>query len=101
LEYADFVGDEFYSDDGTLQNAPTLVEWASLNAEAFHKFGKEISIAKDYKKHMIDAGFKNVREEIYKVRTPTTNPPPPPSPPFLYNLPTGYSAAYVPATNYL
>ncbi|RMJ22774.1 Methyltransferase [Aspergillus sp. HF37] len=69
FELADFLGDEFFSDDGTLQNAPSLVEWARLNTEAFHRFGKEIGIAKDYKKHIIDAGFKNVREEVYKVRT--------------------------------
>lgn len=66
-EFADFLGDEFFSDDDTVQRAPNLVEWCRLQKEAFEKFGKEFSLARDYKQRMIDAGFKNVKEEVYKA----------------------------------
>lgn len=58
---------EFYSDDDTIQNAPNLLEWAKLHNEASEKFGKNMNIAYSLKKWMIDAGFKNVKEDIYKV----------------------------------
>ncbi|RMJ21174.1 Methyltransferase [Aspergillus sp. HF37] len=67
IEMVDFVGDEFFADDDSLEKAPYLTEWARLQKVAFHKFGKEFGIARDHKQRMIDAGFKNVREEVYKA----------------------------------
>ncbi|RMJ24856.1 Methyltransferase [Aspergillus sp. HF37] len=53
--------------DETVQNAQQLHEWARLLNEACRAFGKEFGVTKHYKQWMIDAGFKNVKEEVYKV----------------------------------
>ncbi|RJE17737.1 Methyltransferase [Aspergillus sclerotialis] len=66
VELADFAG-YFFSDDGTLQNAPNLIEWPRLQNEAADKFGKSLNVAPYFKEWMIEAGFKHVREEVYKV----------------------------------
>lgn len=63
----DFAGDRFWSDDHTAQNAPCLRECMDLINEASQKFGKDIDVARHHKQRMIDAGFKNVKEEVYKV----------------------------------
>lgn len=62
--------ERFYSDDNTIQNAPNLCEYARLLNEASSKFGKPLDIARHQKQFMIDAGFTNVREEVYKVSSP-------------------------------
>lgn len=58
---------EFFSDDDSIQRAPMLRDWARLQNEACSKFGKDMNVAGKHKQRMIDAGFKNVKEEIYKV----------------------------------
>lgn len=63
----DFIA-EVYSDDDTLNNAPNIVEWCRLLDEASLKFGKQLNVAAKYKQWMVDAGFKNVVEEVFKVR---------------------------------
>jgi hypothetical protein len=63
---------EGFSDDNTLQSAPHIIEWGKLVDEASIKFGKRINIPHLYKQWMEDAGFKNVREEVYKVCTSLT-----------------------------
>lgn len=55
------------SDDGTLQRAPSIMEWSRLHNEACAKFGKELDVAHRHKQWMIDAGFENVKEEVVKV----------------------------------
>lgn len=67
VEMVDFAGESLFADDHTLQNAPKLVEWAKFQNIACHKFGKEFDIARHHKQWMIDAGFKNVKEDVYKV----------------------------------
>ncbi|RJE18742.1 Methyltransferase [Aspergillus sclerotialis] len=66
VEFVDFVGEPF-SDDGTLAKAPNIAEWIRLIDEASHKSGKRLYIAENLKQWMIDAGFTNVVEEVYKV----------------------------------
>ncbi|KAL2834009.1 S-adenosyl-L-methionine-dependent methyltransferase [Aspergillus pseudoustus] len=56
-----------YSDDDSIDRATSMNRWIELLIEASHKFGKHFNVCKDYKQWMIDAGFKNVREEIYKI----------------------------------
>lgn len=56
-----------YSDDDSLAKAPNTTKWLALTAEASAKFGKSIDVAHKHKQWMLDAGFKNVQEEIYKV----------------------------------
>lgn len=57
-----------YSDDDTIQNAPNSVEWCKVLDEASIKFGKRMNVTHLYKQWLIDVGFENVREDIYKVR---------------------------------
>lgn len=69
VELVNFVAD-ISSDDNTISNAPNVVKWCELLDEASIKFGKQLNIAPKYKQWMIDAGFKNVTEEVYKVLLP-------------------------------
>lgn len=73
VEVVDFSG-YLYSDDGTMENAPNITRWTKLLDEASAGFGKPLNIPHNHKQWMIDAGFKDVREEIYKVSsTPSYN----------------------------
>ena len=69
VEFTDFIAQSF-SDDGSLERAPNVVEWNRLVNMASTKFGKQLNVAPFYKQWMIGAGFKNVKEEIYKVCGP-------------------------------
>ena len=66
FEFVDFAPQAF-SDDGTLDDAKSLYEWTQLIREASIKFGKQINITSLYKQWMIDAGYKDVTERVYKV----------------------------------
>ena len=67
VEMVDFTC-AIYSDDGTMQNAPSTFRWINLLNESSVKFGKEMNIASHHKRWMINTGFTNVREVVYKVR---------------------------------
>lgn len=67
VEMVDISGDRILSDDDTAEKATTLQEWIKLLNEACTKFGKPIDVARYHKYWLIDAGFKNVQEETYKV----------------------------------
>lgn len=56
-----------YADDDTIKDAPNVVEWCNLLNEAGDKTGKSADSAHLYKQWMQDAGFHNVKEEMYKV----------------------------------
>ncbi|KAL4781346.1 S-adenosyl-L-methionine-dependent methyltransferase [Aspergillus varians] len=66
FEICDFTVGVF-SDDDSIERATNLMRWRGLLVEASEKFGKRLSVAGNYKQWMIDAGFRNVQEEIYKV----------------------------------
>ncbi|KAL4928993.1 class I SAM-dependent methyltransferase [Aspergillus undulatus] len=66
FEICDFTVGVF-SDDDTAEKATNMQRWRNLLVEASKKFGKQFSVAQNYKQWMTDAGFKNVQEEIYKV----------------------------------
>jgi hypothetical protein len=55
------------SDDDTINDAKWVVEWLQLLNEASVKFGKKLNVAKMQKQYMIDAGFVDVHDDIYKV----------------------------------
>lgn len=59
----------FFADDDTLDRAPNMRRWVELHNEAGRRFGKETNVAPHFKLWMSDAGFTNVKEEIYKVRS--------------------------------
>ncbi|KIW33391.1 uncharacterized protein PV07_00245 [Cladophialophora immunda] len=54
-------------DDSIQQTGKSILQWIALVDEASTKFGKKINIAKLQKQYMIDAGFVDVRDEMYKV----------------------------------
>ena len=59
---------DVFCDDKTIDRAPNFTKWRDLLLEASRKFGKPMGMAKNYKEWMVEAGFKNVKEDIYKVR---------------------------------
>lgn len=56
------------SDDNTIDDAPWINQWVELIDVASTQFGKKMNVAHLHKKWMENAGFVDVREEIYKVR---------------------------------
>ena len=58
-----------YADDDTIESghAPYMVEWGDLLREASVKFGKSVDTPHLYKTWMQDAGFHNIKEDVYKV----------------------------------
>lgn len=58
---------DFFSDDGTIGKAPNLKQWARLQIDASLKFGKNMHVTDHYKQWLTDLGFKNVKEDVYKV----------------------------------
>ena len=55
------------SDDETMHDCPNVKQWQEVLIETAEKSGKKLRIAKEQKQHMINAGFVNVSEEVYKV----------------------------------
>lgn len=55
------------SDDDTLRLAPTLCEYLGRLHEASEAFQRPMNIAEGHRQRMVEAGFENVRDEVYKV----------------------------------
>jgi len=56
----------FYSDDDpSLSKAPNIMKWVNLSNFASKKIGREVAYLE--KQKLIDAGFENVHDDIYKV----------------------------------
>lgn len=66
FEICDFTVGVF-SDDDSAEKATNMQRWRELLIEASTKFGKLLGVANNYKQWMVDAGFQNVQEDIYKV----------------------------------
>ncbi|RMJ27592.1 Methyltransferase [Aspergillus sp. HF37] len=66
VEFVDFPA-ELFSDDESRQNAPNISEWCKLLDDASQKFGKDLNVTSKYKQWLIDAGFRNVKEDVYKI----------------------------------
>ena len=60
------------SDDGTIDNAKFLMEWQAKIDEASAVFGKKMNVAETHKQKLIDAGFVDVKDDIYKVSLKTS-----------------------------
>ncbi|KAL1962611.1 hypothetical protein VTN77DRAFT_9325 [Rasamsonia byssochlamydoides] len=56
-----------YSDDASIAQAEHIRNWSNMINEASQRFGKPFNGAGRLKQAMVDAGFVDVREEIYKV----------------------------------
>jgi len=55
------------SDDDSVERATEVVQWFKTVDEASEKFGKKMDVADNQKQWMIDAGFVDVQDVIYKV----------------------------------
>jgi SAM-dependent methyltransferase len=56
------------SDDDSLRLAPTLCEFLGRLHEASEAFHRPMNIAEGHRQRLAEAGFENVRDEVYKVR---------------------------------
>ncbi|KAJ5156584.1 hypothetical protein N7492_009387 [Penicillium capsulatum] len=56
------------SDDDSLQLAPTLREFLGRLHEASEEFQRPMNIAEGHRQRLIEAGFEDVYDEVYKVR---------------------------------
>jgi SAM-dependent methyltransferase len=54
-------------DDPNREKIPNIAKTGALLKEASHQFGKLINAATDQRQHMINAGFRDVRDDVYKV----------------------------------
>lgn len=58
------------SDDDTMRLAPTLCEYLGRLHEASEAFQRPMNIAEGHRQRLVEVGFENVRDEIYKVCMP-------------------------------
>ncbi|KAH6692570.1 S-adenosyl-L-methionine-dependent methyltransferase [Plectosphaerella plurivora] len=56
-----------FSDDDSFERAVWTKEWCEKLAGASVVFGRPINCAKDHRQWMIDAGFQDVKEEVYRI----------------------------------
>lgn len=56
------------SDDDSLRLAPTLREFLGRLHAASETFQRPMNIAEGHRQRLIEAGFEDVRDEVYKVR---------------------------------
>lgn len=56
------------SDDDSLHLAPTLCEFLGRLHEASEAFHRPMNIAEGHRQRMVEAGFEDVSDEVYKVR---------------------------------
>ncbi|KAJ5097631.1 hypothetical protein N7456_008352 [Penicillium angulare] len=55
------------SDDDSMRLAPTLCEFIGQLHEASAKFHRPMNIAEGHRQRLVEAGFEDVRDEVYKV----------------------------------
>jgi SAM-dependent methyltransferase len=55
------------SDDDSIAIAPTLCEFLGHLVQASVRFNRPMNIAQHHRRRLIEAGFEDVRDEVYKV----------------------------------
>ncbi|KAJ9317649.1 hypothetical protein DTO271D3_2115 [Paecilomyces variotii] len=58
---------EAHSDDGTLETTQFIRNWQDMINDASERVGKNFNEAPSQRQRLIDAGFVDVRDDIYKV----------------------------------
>jgi SAM-dependent methyltransferase len=56
-----------FSDDDSFDRAPWTKEWVEKLDVASKAYGKQINVANQQRQWMIDAGFQDVKEEVYRI----------------------------------
>ncbi|KAJ5719829.1 hypothetical protein N7493_006707 [Penicillium malachiteum] len=59
------------SDDDSLRLAPTLCEFLGRLQQASEAFHRPMNIAEGHRQGLVEAGFEDVRDEVYKVPSST------------------------------
>jgi trans-aconitate methyltransferase len=67
VEMQEFEADYFSPDDPTMSKAPNCKKWAQLGNHASEKAGRIFAVAGDQKQKMVDIGFEDVHDDVYKV----------------------------------
>jgi hypothetical protein len=65
------------TDDDSAERAPNLYKFQEVVAEASVQFGKDLQVARKQRQYMIEAGFVDVKDDVYKVcssRLPPSGP---------------------------
>lgn len=62
-----------FGDEDTCKRAKWTMQWLDEVDKASINFGKQLNVAKYQKQWMIDAGFVDVRESVYRVSLPVPN----------------------------
>lgn len=57
-----------FSDDDSCERAPWTMEWVAKLDAASMLYGKQINVARFQKQWIMDAGFEDVEERVYRVR---------------------------------
>ncbi|KAJ5463297.1 hypothetical protein N7475_008241 [Penicillium sp. IBT 31633x] len=55
------------SDDDSMRLAPALCQFLELLTQASEGFHRPMNIAEGHRQRLLEAGFENVRDEVYKV----------------------------------
>ncbi len=61
----------FASDDDTLLSDAVQTKWVNLLCEASSEFGRPIPLYTEYKNCLIEAGFEDVQEKVFKLPSNT------------------------------
>jgi SAM-dependent methyltransferase len=66
-EYEASIYSEKNQDDAEQAKSPNVDKWVTLCTEASVKFGKSLDVVSEQKQHLIDAGFHDIHDDVYKV----------------------------------
>lgn len=69
VEIQEYEGVLRFDDDPELYNAPSIARWQQLVDKATTQLGQKLDVAGEQKQHMVDAGFVEASDDIYKVCT--------------------------------
>lgn len=69
FEQQEYEGRIVSETDPSLSKCPNILLWQRTVIEASLKFGKSSDITGDLKQNLKIAGFVDVRDDVYKVRT--------------------------------
>ncbi|EKV19902.1 hypothetical protein PDIG_00140 [Penicillium digitatum PHI26] len=64
------------SDDDSIRLAPALCEFLERLTQASEAFHRPMNIAEGHRQRLVEAGFEDVRDEVYKVRPRSPSLPP-------------------------
>ena len=67
IEMQEYEGWIWSEDDPLLTKCPYVAQWQQVIDEATAKFGKRLNVAPEQKQNLVNAGFVDVQDDVYKV----------------------------------